>query len=148
MEKTEKIDEALLAVYTRGFDQGQRSLLHRLVEIGIIREETAVFIGDAIYAEVIRGIYDREDEEEAFARFYEIANRDETEEEKMLNEIDDARYNIGWVVEHLDAVGGEHKQVYIDAMMRVDQLLWKIREEYKDGKDQQDGCAAEVHRDV
>ena len=76
MERTEKIDEALLEVYISGFDQGQRSLLHKLVEIGIIRSETAVFIGNAIYAEVIRGIYDREDEDEAFERFYKIANGD------------------------------------------------------------------------
>ena len=80
MKRTQEIDEALLEVYASGFDQGQRSLLHRLVEIGIIREETAVFIGDAIYAEVIRGIYDREDEDEAFERFYEIVNGKEAED--------------------------------------------------------------------
>ena len=40
--------------------------------------------------------------------------------------VHDARCDIEWVEEYIESVGEMHKQVYIDALERVDKLLGKI----------------------
>lgn len=46
-------------------------------------------------------------------------------------EVNNARCDIEWVEEYLDGVGEMHKQVYIDALERVDKLLEKIENAMK-----------------
>ena len=41
-------------------------------------------------------------------------------------DIHDARCEIEWVEEYIEGVGERHKQVYIDALERVNKLLEKI----------------------
>ena len=41
-------------------------------------------------------------------------------------DIHDARCDIEWVEEYIECVGEMHKQVYIDALERVNKLLEKI----------------------
>lgn len=40
--------------------------------------------------------------------------------------VNDARCEIEWVEEYIEGVGEMHKQVYIDALERVNKLLEKI----------------------
>ena len=41
-------------------------------------------------------------------------------------DVNDARCDIEWVEEYIIGVGEMHKQVYVDALERVDKLLEKI----------------------
>lgn len=41
-------------------------------------------------------------------------------------DVNDARCDLEWVEEYIIGVGEKHKQVYVDALERVDKLLEKI----------------------
>ena len=41
-------------------------------------------------------------------------------------DVHDARCNIEWVEEYIEDAGEMHKQMYVDALERVDKLLEKI----------------------
>ena len=53
-----------------------------------------------------------------------LTDQKEKEKEKEIN---DARYNIGWVIEYLETVGESHKQAYIEGLKMVDRLLGKLK---------------------
>ena len=45
----------------------------------------------------------------------------------MREKIKEARRKLEWIEEHLEAVGGENKDVYIAGIHEVDALLEKIQ---------------------
>lgn len=44
--------------------------------------------------------------------------------------VKDAKHNIGWIEEHLDAVGGERKQNYIDGLSMIENTLERLFSQY------------------